>query len=334
MRTVLFLSLSVCLTGLMAAEVNIYSSRKQALIEPLLDLFTERTGIGVNMVTGEADTLVKRLETEGRRSPADILIMTDAARLYKAAELQLFQAVDSDILQSAIPAQYRDDDNYWFGTALRSRVMVYAPERVDPRALSDYLSLRDPGWRKRICVRSSSNVYNQSLVSGLIAHHGQRKIELWARGLVENFARFPAGGDRDQIRAVASGQCDLALVNNYYLAGMLDSNRQQDLEAAQAVRLFWPDQDGKGAHVNISGAGVTRHAQNRANAIKLLEFFVSDAAQRWYATENYEYPVKQGIDIGDILSRWGRFNADKVPLKQLGRLNKQAVLLMDRAGWR
>ena len=325
--------LSIFLSNGMAAEVNVYSARKQALIEPLLDQFTQQTGIAVNLVTGEADTLIKRLEAEGRHSPADVLIATDVARLYRAGRLELFQQIDSELLRSSVPAQYRDVNNRWFGLSLRSRIIVYSPKRVGTDELRDYLSLSDAKWHGRICVRSSSNSYNQSLVAALIARHGMQKTEQWADNFVKNFARPPTGGDRDQIRAVASGECDIALVNNYYLAGMLDSSRKQEVEVAQAVDLFWPNQDTNGAHVNISGAGVARYARNKENAVKLLEFLVGDVAQHWFAAANHEYPVKPGIQASSILSQWGEFKPDNIELNRLGMLNKPAVLLMDRAGW-
>tara|TARA_B100001013_G_scaffold71744_1_gene37942 strand:+ start:1887 stop:2894 length:1008 start_codon:yes stop_codon:yes gene_type:complete len=317
-----------------AAEVNVYSARKETLIKPLLDQFTRDTGIEVNLITGKADTFIKRLEIEGENTPADILLTVDAARLVRAKEKGLFQEVISDALNKVIPNYFRDIDNHWFGLSLRSRVIVFAPDRVNKGELIDYLDLANSKWKGRICVRSSSNIYNQSLVASMIAHHGINKIEIWASRLVENFARPSKGGDRDQIKAVAIGVCDIALVNNYYLAGMLESSQEYETYAAKKVKLFWPDQNGHGAHVNISGAGVTKYAKNKEEAIQLLEYLVTDKAQQWYSDINYEYAVNPEIKNTAILGKWGVFKSDDLNLSLLGRYNRDAVLLMDRVGWK
>ena len=317
-----------------AAEVNIYSARQEALIKPLLDKFTGRTGIRVNLVTGEADALIKRLEIEGANSPADLLLTVDVARLHRAKVQNLLAPVSSDILEAAIPPAYRDREGYWYGLSLRSRVIVYAKDRVMPEQLSTYEALADPRWKGRLCVRSSSNVYNQSLVASLIAHHGAEQAEAWARGLVENFARPPQGGDRDQILAVAVRQCDLALINTYYLGGMLHSELQAEREAAAQAALFWPNQDDRGAHVNISGVALTRSAGHTAEAVRLMEYLAGDEAQNWYGEQNHEYPVKPGVAVSATLMEWGAFKADDLNLDQLGQYNAEAVRLMDRAGWK
>jgi iron(III) transport system substrate-binding protein len=329
----LFACLSASFAPL-AAEVNLYSARQEALIKPLLDQFTAKTGIEVNLVSGEADALLQRLRSEGRNYPADLFLTTDAGRLWRAKEAGLLQPINSLLLQQAIPAQYRDPEGDWFGVSLRARVIVYAKDRVAPDQLSTYEALADPKWRARICVRSSSHVYNQSLVAALIARWGVEKTEHWARGLVANLARPPEGGDRDQIKAVAAGQCDLAFVNTYYLGNMLHSEDAAERKAAAQVRLFWPDQEGAGVHINISGAGVTKAAKNRDNAVHLLEFFVTDEAQRWYAETNFEYPVKPGVAVSETLREWGSFTPDKLNLNLLGKYNAEALRLMDRAGWK
>ncbi|MEX2515715.1 MAG: Fe(3+) ABC transporter substrate-binding protein [Gammaproteobacteria bacterium] len=317
-----------------AAEINVYSARIESLIKPLLDQFTEQTDIKVNLVTGEADALLKRLELEGRNSPADLLITTDVGRLHQAETRGLLQAVESGVLHEQIPSAYRDPEGFWFGLSLRARVIAYARERVSADELSTYEALADENWRGRVCIRSSSNVYNQSLVASLIAHNGVEATQDWADGLVKNFARSPQGGDRDQISAVAAGQCDLAVVNTYYIAGMLASPKQNEVNAAMTVGVFWPNQNRRGAHVNISGAGVTKAAKNKAEAIQLLEFMLSDEAQRWYADQNHEYPVKPGISVSNLLEQWGEFKADDLNLSTLGDNNAEAVRIMDRAGWR
>ncbi|MDX1592835.1 MAG: Fe(3+) ABC transporter substrate-binding protein [Gammaproteobacteria bacterium] len=317
-----------------AEEVNLYSARKEELIKPLLDRFTDATGIEVNLVTGKADALLKRLETEGRNTPADLLVTVDAGRLHRAVVADLLQPVESDVLAERIPSAYRHPENQWFGLSIRSRVMMYAKDRVDPSELSTYEDLADPKWKGRICIRSSSNIYNQSLVASLIAVHGEELTERWAEGLVANMARPPSGGDRDQIKAVAAGQCDVAVANTYYLGTMLTSSDPAQREAAAEVAVFWPNQDGRGAHVNISGAGVTKYARNRDNAVKLLEFLVSDSSQQWYAEANSEYPAVSGVPLSDTLQAWGHFRADDLNLAVLGRNNAAAVKLMDRAGWK
>jgi iron(III) transport system substrate-binding protein len=317
-----------------SGEVNLYSSRQENLIRPVLDMFTEQTGITVNLVSGADDAIIERLRIEGRNSPADLLLTADAARLYRAKAANLLQPVESEILESAIPEAYRDPDRNWFGLSLRARVLMYAPDRVTPEELTSYENLTDEKWRQRLCIRSSGSVYNQSLTAAMIAHHGVAAAEQWARGLVANFARPPAGGDRDQISAVAAGRCDVALVNTYYLGGMLNSDDRAQREAAQQVAIAWPNQDSWGTHVNVSGGAVTRAASNRDNAVRLLEFLVSDQAQRWYAEGNNEYPVKPGIALNETLQSWGEFRADDLNLNDLGELNAEAVRVMDRARWR
>lgn len=318
----------------LAAEVNIYSARKEDLIKPALDRFSEETGIKVNLITDKADTLIKRIELEGMNSPADVLLTVDVGRLYRAKQAGLLQPVNSGILTTRIPESYRDPDNYWFGLSLRSRVIIYAKDRVSPSELSTYEDLADPKWRKQICIRSSNNIYNQSLVAAMIAHAGIDKTEDWAQGLVENFARQPKGGDRDQIKAAAAGQCKLAIANTYYLAGMLNSKVAADAKAAEQVAVFWPDQNGYGAHMNISGAAIIKSSKNRQQAIQLLEYLTGDYAQKWYADTNHEYPIRDDIPISETLRQFGSYKADGLKLVDLGRYNVDAVKLMDRVGWK
>ncbi|XOV87719.1 MAG: Fe(3+) ABC transporter substrate-binding protein [Pseudomonadota bacterium] len=331
---ILLLGLLLLAETTLAASINVYSGRNESLIKPLLDAFEQDTGIEVNLVTGSADTLINRLQLEGRNSPADLLLTVDVGRLHRAQEADLLAPVDSTVLAQVIPAQYRDPHGHWFGLSLRSRVLVYAPDRVDASRLSTYEALADPEWKGRICIRSSSNIYNQSLVASMIAADGVPATEAWARGLVANMARPPGGGDRDQIKAVAAGQCDLAVVNNYYLAGMLSSTDASERAMAQQVVLFWPNQEGRGAHVNVSGAGVTRAAKNRAEAVALLEYLVSESAQSWYAKTNHEYPVRADVENSELQKLWGAYKADSQSLPELGKFNEAAVRLMDRAGWK
>jgi iron(III) transport system substrate-binding protein len=334
----MFKKLSLCLllacgVSVQADEVNIYSAREENLIKPILDLYAERTGTTINLVTGGADELTQRLELEGANTPADLLLTVDVGRLYRAKEAGLLQSVDSEVLNSVIPAKYRDSEGEWFGISLRSRVVIYDRQAVSASDLSTYADLADPKWAGKICVRSSSNIYNQSLVASMISHNGVETTEAWAEGFVANFGRPPQGGDRDQISAVAVGQCQLAISNTYYLAGMLQSADADERAAAASVAVFFPDQNGNGAHVNVSGAAVTKAAKNRDAAVKLIEFLVSEEAQAWYAETNNEYPVRADVPPSELLQSWGSFKADDIALDELGIHNADAVRLMDRAGW-
>lgn len=325
-------------TALAADEVNLYSARKEDLIKPLLDRFTEQTGIQVNLVTGKADALLQRLKSEGLNSPADVLLTVDAGNLHRAKEAGVTQAIDSSIINAAVPANYRDPNGHWVGLSLRARPILYVRDRVDPSELSTYEALAGADWKGRICIRSSSNVYNQSLVASMIAADGADATQEWANGLVANMARPPLGGDRDQIKAAASGQCDIAIANTYYLAGMLKSADAEEREPAEKMAVFWPNQpgqgDGRGVHVNISGAAVTQSAKNKDAAVQLIEFLTAPDAQAWYATTNGEYPVREDVEISPVLAEWGEFEADDLNLSKLGALNGDAVRIMDRAGWK
>ena len=319
---------------LTSSELNIYSARKEALIKPLLDRFSEATGTQINLVTGKGDALLTRLQSEGLNSPADLLLTVDAGRLYRAQQAGILQPMMSKRLNAAIPQHLRSIDDQWFGLSVRARVIVYAKDRVGVEQLSTYEALAEPRWRGKICVRSSSNIYNQSLVASMLATVGMQYTEAWLEGLVANFARTPAGGDRDQIKAVAAGLCDVAIVNSYYLGGMLRSSDPAQLEAASSVGLFWPNQDGRGTHINISGAGVTRSSQNPELAAQLIAFLASDESQRWYAGMNNEFPVRADIEVSETLRTWGGFDADQLNVTELGRNNANAIMAMDRAGWK
>jgi iron(III) transport system substrate-binding protein len=338
--TVVGLTLAIGSTPAVAEteEVNLYSARKEALIKPLLERFTEETGIEVNLVTGKADALLERLKNEGRNTPADVLLTVDAGNLHRAKEAGLTQPFDSETVADAVPATYRDPEGHWTGLSLRARPIMYVKDDVDPSELSTYEALADPKWKGRICIRSSSNVYNQSLVASMIAADGTETTQEWAEGIVENMARPPQGGDRDQIKAAAAGQCDIAIANTYYLAGMLKSDDQGEKEPAEKVAVFWPNQpgagDGRGTHVNVSGAAVTAASENTDAAVQLIEYLVSPEAQAWYAEVNGEYPVREGVEVSPVLAEWGEFKADDLDLVKLGELNSAAVMLMDRAGWK
>ena len=317
-----------------AAEVNVYSARKEALIAPILDAFSEETGVAVRLVTGNAGQLHERLLAEGRNSPADLFVTVDAGNLHRARQAGLLRPVRSDVLDAAVPARWRDPDGFWFGLSLRARVLVYAVDRVSPDDLSTYEALADPIWSDRVLVRSSSNIYNQSLIASMIEARGTAATEEWARGLVANLARDPKGGDTDQIRAVAAGEGDVAIVNTYYYGGLAASADPADRAAADATRPFFPNRGGRGTHVNISGAGVCAHAPNAAEAVALLEYLAGETAQAAFAALNHEIPVRAGAPSSDIVAGWGAFEMDSLPLALLGERNREAIELADRAGWR
>ncbi|MBC8211499.1 MAG: Fe(3+) ABC transporter substrate-binding protein [Gammaproteobacteria bacterium] len=322
-------------TQALASEVNVYSARKESLIKPLLDRFTEQTGIKTNLVTAKAEELLTRLENEGRNTSADLFITVDAGNLHRAKQAGVFANINSAKLNAAIPDNLRDPEGQWVGLSKRARIIFYAKERVKASELSTYEDLASAKWNNRICIRGSSNIYNQSLVASMIDANGAQAAQEWTNKLVQNMARPPKGGDRDQIKAAAAGQCDLAIANTYYYGTMLsDTKDESQLKAAQAMGVFWPNQNSRGAHVNISGAGVTKYAKNPESAVKLLEFLVNPESQKWYAEVNYEYPVIANAETSDLLKSWGTFKADNLNLDVLGKNNAEAVRIMDRAGWK
>lgn len=324
---------AAALPALAQGEVNIYSYRQEVLIRPLLDEFSKTSGIKVNIVYVK-DAGIERLKAEGKASPADVVLTVDVANLVQLDEAGLLQPTKSATLEQNIPAQYRDPAGKWYGLTTRARIVVYNPAKVKAEELSTYEALADSKWTKRICVRTSGHTYNLALTASLVAANGAAKAQDWANGFAKNLARNPTGGDRDQIHAVAAGVCDLAVVNSYYLAGMLASKDEKELAAAKSVKPFFPNQSGRGTHVNISGAAVTASAKNKDNAIKLIEFLSGDAAQRLYASKVQEYPVKAGIEPSEILASFGKFKADTLPLAKLGELRAESLKIVDRAGWR
>lgn len=324
--------LSICQVA-SAAELNLYSARKENLIGPMLAQFTAKTGITVNLVTGKADALLQQIKNEGQNSPADMLLTSDVGRLYRAVQDNIFQPVTSDVITRVVPPSYRDSKGYWVGLSLRSRVFVYSKKKVKPADLSTYLDLANPKWKGRICVRSSNNIYNQSLVAAMVANFGEEAVQHWANGFVQNFARKPTGGDRDQIKAVAKGVCDIAVINTYYLGKMTRTTDHRTRAVAAKVGLFWPDQNGNGAHVNVSGAGVVKSAKNKTEAIALIDFLLNERSQHWYADVNHEYPVRKGIEWSKLLQSFGTFKPDGMSLGKLGENNAKAVQIMAIAGW-
>lgn len=338
-KSTLLLSLSLTLfltpfSFALAEEVNLYSARKEKLIKPLLDTFTKETGIKVNLITAKAGPLLRRLEMEGVNTPADLFITVDAGRLDRAKQDDLLQVIKSDTLDKNIPEEYRDPEGFWFGLSLRARPIFYVKDKVKPEELSTYEALTDEKWKNRICSRSSSNIYNQSLVASMIANIGEEKTETWAKAFVNNFSRKPKGGDSDQILAAAAGECDITIANTYYFGNMIKGRDESAQKATEKVAIFWPNQGDRGAHVNVSGIGVTKAAKNKDNAIKLMEFLTTKESQKWYAEVNHEYPVRQDAEWSETLKSWGEFKADSINLSKLGELNKEASQLMDRASWK
>ncbi|WP_340150944.1 Fe(3+) ABC transporter substrate-binding protein [uncultured Sneathiella sp.] len=320
-------------TPALSDEVNLYSSRQESLIRPILDDFEKDTGITVNVVFAKSGML-ERLKSEGANSPADAVLTVDISRIAAHKEAGVLQSIQSETLEENIPAHFRDPEGEWYGLSARSRVIFYSKERVEPSELSTYEDLADPKWKGRICVRSSSNAYNQSLLASIIAHDGAEAAEKWAQGIKDNLARKPQGGDRDQIKAVAAGECDIAIANTYYYGGMMNSDDPEQVEATKKVALFWPNQDGRGAHFNISGAGVTKSAKNKEAAIKLIEYLSDTKAQEFYASSNYEFPVKPGVELDETVASWGEFKADEIGLDKVANAQAEAVMIFDRVGWR
>ncbi len=295
--------------------------------------FTDQTGIEINVVKGSADQLIQRLISEGENSPADILLTVDAGRLHRAKEAGVLQPIRSRTLYRNIPAALRDPDNQWFGLTVRARVIVYSKDRVSPSDLSTYEDLAGPQWKGRIAVRSSSNIYNQSLMASLIEANGKRKALSWAKSVRKNMARAPRGSDRDQARAVAAGIADVAIMNTYYIGKLASSKDSKDHEVVKKVAIFFPNQKGRGTHINVSGAGVTKSAKNKENAIKFIEYLSSAEAQEIFGSVNFEYPVKIDNNKSELLNSWGSFNFDNMNLSILGMRNSEAVKLFDKAGW-
>ncbi|WP_432414657.1 Fe(3+) ABC transporter substrate-binding protein [Chromohalobacter israelensis] len=318
----------------LAEEVNIYSARHYDSDQALYDAFTEKTGIDVNILEGDSDQLIERIRREGAASPADIMLTVDAGRLWRAEQAGVFQGIESDVLNERLSDAMRHPEGKWFGFSQRVRAIFYDPDDIDPANLKRYEDLADPRFEGDICIRSSNNIYNQSLLASMIAHHGMDDAEAWAQGVVDNMARDPEGGDTDQIRGVASGECDIAVANHYYYVRLLESDDASDREAAESAEILLPNQDGRGAHVNVGGAGVVADAPNRDNAIRFLEFLASDEAQRLFAAGNHEFPVVDGVEVDGTLATWGDFKRDALNINALGEHNPEAIRIFDRVGWR
>ncbi len=308
--------------------VTVYSERKEHLIKPLFDEYTQLTGVNVRFITDGAGPLIARLENEGNATPADIFMSVDAGSLWQASEMGLLRATQSEKLNRNIPANLRAENDEWFGLSLRARTIVYSTDRVETDELSTYEGLADPKWRGRICLRTSKKVYNQSLVATMIESLGEERTEEVVRGWVANLATEPYSNDEVTMESIVAGQCDLALVNTYYFGRL--QVQKPDLPLA----LFWPNQDDRGVHVNISGAGIVKHAKNPTEAQKLLEWLSSKEAQYRFAELNQEYPANPEVEPSPLVASWGKFKAETLNVEVAGRRQAEAVRLMDRAGYR
>ncbi len=337
MKTIIALTLAA-LVGLAQAEektLNIYSSRHYRSDDALYVGFTKATGIRVNRIEAKEDALIERIRNEGSHSPADVLITTDAGRLWRAQQLGLFQTVRSATLDARIPSNFRDPQGEWYVFSLRARVIVYNKAKVKPEEIPTYESLAEPKWKGRICVRSGTHIYNLSLMGSLIEHLGTAEAETWARAVKANLARAPKGGDTDQMRGVAAGECDVALANHYYYVRLARSQKAADRDAADQLGVVFPNQSGRGTHFNISGAGVLKHAPHRGAAVKFLEYLASDAAQRYFADGNNEWPVVASVKVTNpVLASFGQVKPDPVNVAAFGRNQADSQKLFDRVAWR
>lgn len=308
--------------------VTVYSARAEHLIQPIFERYTEETGVEVRFITDSAGALIQRLKAEGRNTPADLLLTVDAGNLWQASQEGLFQPIESDVLERNIPEHLQADNNDWFGLSVRARTLVYSTERVDPSELSTYEALADDQWEGRLCLRTAKKVYNQSLVATMINTLGEEQTEAIVTGWVDNLATDPHSNDTSAMEAVLAGQCDVTLVNTYYFG------RLQKEDPAVKLAIFWPNQDDRGVHINVSGAGLTKHAKQPEAAKALLEWLSSPAAQEQFAEANQEYPANSSVAPSDFVAAWGDFKADSVNVESAGRLQSDAIKLMDRAGYR
>tara|TARA_B100000029_G_C17602458_1_gene966283 strand:- start:3839 stop:4849 length:1011 start_codon:yes stop_codon:yes gene_type:complete len=323
----------IYVVSFLLADINVYTHRHYDSDKILYEKFTKLTGIEVNIIKGSADQLIQRLQSEGKYSPADVLLTVDAGRLVRAKNLGLLEPISSNRLIHNVPEIMRDNENYWFGLTVRARVIVYAKDRIQNTELSTYEDLANPKWKGRIVVRSSNNIYNQSLMASLINVNGTANALKWAKSVRRNMARKPRGNDRDQARAVASGVADIALINTYYLGLLENSPDKADREVAKKLNVFFPNQNGRGTHINVSGGAVTASSKNKKEAIKFLEFLTEKENQKVFSESNYEYPLDYKNTSAKTLMKWGIFKAEDIHLSILGQNNAVAVKLFDQAGW-
>ena len=338
MRLPIFLVIALLAAPVALAQekvVNVYSSRHYQADEALYAGFTKKTGIRINRIEAGEDALIERIRNEGTRSPADVLITVDAGRLWRAEQLGLFQPVKSSLLESRIPASYREPSGQWFGLSLRARVIAYNKDKVKAEEVQNYEDLADPKWKGRLCMRSSTNIYNLSLMGALIDHLGEQQAESWARAVRANLAQEPKGGDTDQLKAVAAGQCDVTISNQYYYARLARSDKADERRVAEQLRVAFPNQKTWGTHVNVSGAGVLKHAPHRDAAVQFLEYLASDEAQRYFADGNNEWPVVDSVKLDNpVLTAFGDFRRDRINVAILGRNQPSSQKIYDRVAWK
>ncbi len=319
---------------LLANEVNIYSVRHYDTDKQLFKMFENKTGIKVNVVKAKGGALLKRLSIEGKKTPADVLITVDAANLFKAKTKGLLQAINSSYLKKNIPENLRDKDNQWFALTKRARVAVVTIDSNTDKEITTYEDLASSKFKGQIVVRASNNIYNQSLLSAMIEHHGEAYSLKWAKAIVENMARTPKGNDRAQVKAVANGLGKIAIANTYYIGKMINNKDKSQRDAVSKMKIVFPVFKNGGTHINISGAGVTKYSYNKANAIKFIEFLASKDAQKLFAQANFEYPILKGVKASKLVSSWGVFQEDNISMNSLGQNNAKAVKIFDKAKWR
>ncbi|MGJ9460173.1 Fe(3+) ABC transporter substrate-binding protein [Oceanobacillus sp. CF4.6] len=317
-----------------SGEINLYTGRHYDTDDELYSKFTEETGINVNVIKGKDDELIARLEREGSSSEADLFITADAGRLHRAKSDDLLQEVDSEILEENIPSKYQDGDNHWFGLTKRARVIAYHKDRVNEEDIQNYQDLTNDKFQDKVLIRSSSNIYNQSLLASFIEIDGEDAAREWSEGIVDNMARDPKGGDRDQAIAVAAGEGDVAVMNTYYFGQMLNSEEEEEVKVAEQLSLIFPNQETTGTHVNISGIALTASSKNKDNAIKFMEFLTQEEAQSIFAETNYEYPVNPNVEPSELLQSWGEFKEQDINLTELGEHNGEAIRIMNEIGWK
>ncbi|WP_020615056.1 Fe(3+) ABC transporter substrate-binding protein [Paenibacillus daejeonensis] len=315
-------------------EVNIYTARHYDVDAELYSQFTEATGITVNVIEGKAPELIEKLKREGASTPADLFITVDGGILNTAKVEGLLQPIESEVIDAQVGEGLMDTDKEWIGLSTRARVIVYAKDRVDPAELSTYEALAEDNWQGKVLVRSSTNLYNQSLLASLIAIDGEEAAEQWAAGIAANLAREPEGGDRDQAKAVVAGAGDVAIMNTYYVGQMSVSDDPEEVKVAEQVGVFFPNQDTTGTHINISGAGLIKHSKNKDNAVKLIEFLTAPAAQETISLANYEYPVNAEAKLPELLASWGEFKHQELDFAVYGENNPKAVEIANKVGWK
>ena len=326
------LALATAFPALAQEELNLYSSRHYDTDERLYSDFTEQTGITINRIEGKADELLARMEAEGANSPADVLLTVDTSRLKRAKDMGLLQAIESETLEERVPANLQDDDNQWFGLSQRARIIFYNKDTVKEPPQT-YLDLADPAYKGQICIRSSSNAYNQTLLAAIITHEGEEAATDWAKGVVDNMARAPQGGDTDQLRGIVSGECDIAVSNSYYFARAIRTDVEGVSAEIDQIGWVWPDQEGNGAHMNLSGGGVAANAPHPENAKKFLEYLASDSAQKYFSDGNDEFPVVEGVELAPSVEKLGSFKADDVNLSEVAENISTAQKIFDSVGW-